>query len=127
MKSKPCLTSFCFFWISFFASGKPQKELHEKSGFGLEVMEYAPGNGSIPLKWPTHIAFGPNNLEIITDLKNNRFVFREGSEEPFQISPVPVRGPHSVVYNPKDKLYYANDTENHRMIAFSDQIGRAHV
>ena len=83
-------------------------------------MEYAPGNGSVPLKWPTHIAFGPNNREIITDLKNNRFVFREGPEEPFQISPIPVRGPHSVIYNPKDKLYYANDTENHRMIAFSD-------
>ena len=120
MKSKPCLTSFCFFWISFLASGKPQKESPEKSGFGLEVMEYAPGNGSVHLKWPTHIAFGPNNREIITDLKNNRFVFREGPEEPFQISPVPVRGPHSVIYNPKDKLYYANDTENHRMIAFSD-------
>jgi len=120
MKSKPCLISFCFFWISFLASGKPQKESREKSGYGLEVMEYAPGNGSVHLKWPTHIAFGPNNREIITDLKNNRFVFREGPEEPFQISPVPVRGPHSVIYNPKDKLYYANDTENHRMIAFSD-------
>ena len=83
-------------------------------------MEYAPGNRSIPLKWPTHIAFGPGNREIITDLKNNRFVFREGPEEPFQVSPVPMRGPHSVVYNPKDKLYYANDTENHRMIAFAD-------
>ena len=120
MKIKPSLTSFCFFWISFLASGKPHNESREKSGFGLEVMEYAPGNGSFALKWPTHIAFGPNNLEIITDLKNNRFVFREGPEEPFQISPVPVRGPHSVIYNPKDKLYYANDTENHRMIAFSD-------
>ena len=31
-----------------------------------------------------------------------------------------MRGPHSVIYNPKDKLYYANDTENHRMIAFAD-------
>ena len=78
------------------------------------------GNRSIPLKWPTHIAFGPGNREIITDLKNNRFVFREGSDHPFQVSPLPARGPHSVVYNPKDKLYYANDTENHRMIAFSD-------
>ena len=120
MKVKPCLTSFCFFWISFLASGKPQKESPEKSVFGLEVMDYAPGESSIRLKTPTHIAFGPNNREIITDLKNNRFVFREGPEEPFQVSPVLMRGPHSVVYNPKDKLYYANDTENHRMIAFSD-------
>ena len=120
MKVKPCLTSFCFFWISFLASGKPQKESPGKSGYGLEVMEYAPGESSICLKTPTHIAFGPNNREIITDLKNNRFVFREGPEEPFQVSAVPMRGPHSVVYNPKDKLYYANDTEHHRVIAFSD-------
>ena len=83
-------------------------------------MEYAPGKSSIRLKTPTHIAFGPGNREIITDLKNNRFVFREGPEESFQVSPVPMRGPHSVVYNQKGKLYYANDTENHRMIAFAD-------
>ena len=120
MKVNPFLTSFCFFWISFLACGKPQKESPKKSGFGLEVVEYVPREGSIRLKTPTHIAFGPNNREVITDLKNNRFVFREGPEEPFQVSPVPLRGPHSVVYNPKDKLYYANDTENHRMIAFSD-------
>ena len=120
MKVNPFLTSFCFFWISFLACGKPQKESPEKSGFGLEVVEYVPRESSIRLKTPTHIAFGPNNREVITDLKNNRFVFREGPEEPFQVSPVPLRGPHSVVYNPKDKLYYANDTENHRMIAFSD-------
>jgi hypothetical protein len=120
MKVKRSLTIFCFFWISFLASGQPQKESPEKSGFGLEVIEYAPGESSIRLKTPTHIAFGPNNREIITDLKNNRFVFREGPEESFQVSSVPLRGPHSVVYNPKDKLYYANDTQNHRMIAFAD-------
>ena len=120
MKSKAFLTIFCFFWISCSAWGKPQNTSPEKSGFGLKVMEYAPGKSSIRLKTPTHIAFGPGNREIITDLKNNRFVFREGPEESFQVSPVPMRGPHSVVYNPKDKLYYANDTENHRMIAFAD-------
>jgi hypothetical protein len=31
-----------------------------------------------------------------------------------------VKGPHPVVYNPADKLCYANDTENNRLIAFSD-------
>tara|TARA_B100000212_G_scaffold95919_1_gene70458 strand:- start:321 stop:1319 length:999 start_codon:yes stop_codon:yes gene_type:complete len=120
MKSKAFVTIFCFFWISCSSWGNPQNTSPERSGFGLEVMEYAPRESSIRLKWPTHIAFGPNNREIITDLKNNRFVFREGPEEPFQVSPVPMRGPHSVVYNPRDKLYYANDTENHRIIAFSD-------
>ena len=120
MKPKAFLTIFCFFWISCSAWGNPQNNSPERSGVGLKVVEYAPGNGSIRLKTPTHIAFGPGNREIITDLKNNRFVFREGPEEPFQVSPIPMRGPHSVVYNPKDKLYYANDTENHRMIAFAD-------
>lgn len=31
-----------------------------------------------------------------------------------------VRGQHSVIYNPADKLYYANDTANHRLISFAD-------
>jgi hypothetical protein len=31
-----------------------------------------------------------------------------------------MRRPHSVVFNPADQLYYANDTDNHRIIAFSD-------
>ena len=33
---------------------------------------------------------------------------------------MPVRGPHSLVYNPDDGLYYASDTDNHSIIAFSD-------
>ena len=35
-------------------------------------------------------------------------------------SPLSVKRHHSVVYNPADNLYYANDTDNHRIIAFSD-------
>ncbi|MFT5131341.1 MAG: DNA-binding beta-propeller fold protein YncE [Rhodothermales bacterium] len=66
------------------------------------------------------MAFGPDNQEIVTDLKNSRFVFRDNPGDPFQISPLSVKGPHSVVYNPADQLYYANDTENHRIIAFAD-------
>ena len=120
MRLQACLKIFNFFLLSHLAQGESQKASKEKSDFGLEVIEYAPRGSSIRLKTPTHIAFGPNNREIITDLKNNRFVFREGPKGSFRVSPVPMRGPHSVVYNPKDKLYYANDTENHRMIAFSD-------
>ena len=41
-------------------------------------------------------------------------------EAPFKVSPVSVRGQHSVVYKPADKLYYANDTDNHRIISFAD-------
>lgn len=87
---------------------------------GLEVRTYASGSDSLSFKWPTHMAFGPGNQEIVSDLKNNRFLFRKSQDDPFEISPVPVRGLHSLVYNPADKLYYANDTEHHRIISFTD-------
>jgi len=90
------------------------------SDFGLTVTTYAPAGDPIQLRWPTHIAFGPGQQEIITDLKNNRFVYRANPSAPFQASPISVSGPHSVVYNPADGLYYANDTANHRFISFSD-------
>lgn len=97
------------------AHAEPQVEK-----LGLTVLPYATSSDSLKLRWPTHIAFGAENQEVVTDLKNNRFVFRNGLEAPLEISPVSVRGPHSVVYNPADKLYYANDTENHRIISFTD-------
>lgn len=86
----------------------------------LEVASYAPGCDPIRFRIPTHLAFGPGSQEIVSDLKNNRFVFRDSPEAPFQVSPVSVRGQHSLVYNPADKLYYANDTDNHRIISFAD-------
>ena len=89
-------------------------------GFGLEVSEYAPGSDPAQFRWPTHIAFGPDKQEIISDLKNNRFVYRDSPSDPLRVSPVSLSGQHSVVYNPKDGLYYANDTGNHRIIAFAD-------
>jgi DNA-binding beta-propeller fold protein YncE len=92
----------------------------EKAAPEPEVKEFVPGTIAIRFKWPTHIAFGPGDLQIITDLKNSRFVFRDGPAEPFRVSPIPLKQPHSLVYNPRDKLYYANDTDNHRIIAFAD-------
>jgi len=86
---------------------------------GLRASTYATSSNSIQFKWPTHIAFGPGRQEIVSDLKNNRFVFRSSSDDTFQVSSVPVRGQHSLVYNPADQLYYANDTDNHRIIAFA--------
>lgn len=98
-----------------------QQEPSEPSKFGLIVSEYAPsGSDQISFKWPTHIAFGPEGQEIVTDLKNNRFLYRDGPGDPLKVSPIAVRGQHSVVYNPADKLYYANDTGNHRLISFTD-------
>ena len=113
----------CFFVINPVdaAPDAKQPESSEPSKWGLAVSEYAlGGSDQISLKTPTHIAFGPNGEEIITDLKNNRFLYRDGPGVEFKVSPVPVRGHHSVVYNPADKLYYANDTENHRLISFAD-------
>ena len=57
---------------------------------------------------------------MITDLKNNRFVYRDSPDAAWQASPVSVSGQHSLVFNPTDGLYYANDTGNNRVIAFSD-------
>ena len=87
---------------------------------GLEVRIHAPEKEGLTLKTPTHIAFGPGKREVITDLKHNRFVYRDGPDEAWRASPVPVRGQHSLVHNPADGLYYVNDTENHRIIAFRD-------
>jgi hypothetical protein len=88
-------------------------------GLGLKATTYAPGNDPARFR-PLHIAFGPGKQEIVTDGTNSRFVFRDSPEDPFQFSPVSLKGPHSVVYDPTDKLYYANDTDNHRIIAFAD-------
>jgi len=97
----------------------------EPSELGLAVTEYAPG-GSDPVvfKLVTHIAFGPKGQEIVTDLKNNRLLYRDGPSDLLKVSPIAVRGQHSVVYNPVDSLYYANDTANNRLIAFADLSDR---
>lgn len=91
-----------------------------RTEFGLTVSTYAPEAGGLQLRWPTHIAFGPGTGEVITDLKNNRFVYRDSPDAAWQASPVSVSGQHSLVFNPTDGLYYANDTGNNRVIAFSD-------
>ena len=87
---------------------------------GLDVSTYAPDERGLQFKWPTHIAFGPGTQEIVSDLRNNRFVYRDSSDDAWQASPVAVSGQHSLVHNPADGLYYANDTANNRIIAFSD-------
>ncbi|MDX1565949.1 MAG: hypothetical protein R3236_11110 [Phycisphaeraceae bacterium] len=46
---------------------KPKQQLAD-----LRVSTYAASSDSMRFKWPTHIAFGPRNQEIISDLKNNR-------------------------------------------------------
>lgn len=67
---------------------------------------------------PTHIAF-LNGKEIITDLNNNRFVYRDIGAAEWLASPIAMNKPHSVCLG-ADGRYYANDTDNHRMISFTD-------
>jgi hypothetical protein len=93
--------------------------LWEAGGLGLRVEQHAPTDDSIQFKTCTHIAFG-DGFEVISDLGNNRFVYRREGESAWQISPVPVKGHHSAVYHPGQGLWYVNDTDNHRMIAFRD-------
>jgi hypothetical protein len=112
----------CLLLIAFASSphdsiGEEKVKLQQDAG--LKATTYARSSNSIRFKWPTHIAFGRGNQEIVSDLKNNRLLFRKGPNAPFQVSPVPVRGLHSLVYNPADRLYYVNDTGNHRIIAFA--------
>jgi hypothetical protein len=87
---------------------------------GLILKDYVSKNDGVQLGWCTHIAFGPGEQEIISDLKNNRLIYRNNAKESFQVSPIAVKGLHSLAYNPADKLYYVNDTANHRMISFAD-------
>jgi DNA-binding beta-propeller fold protein YncE len=96
------------------------KEPNSKEGFGLRVSIYHTVNESLTFGGFTHIAFGPGGSEIITACTTHRFLYRNNTKESFLESPLSVKRHHSVVYNPRDNLYYANDTDNHRIIAFSD-------
>ena len=91
-----------------------------KEGFGLKVSTYHTVNERLTFGGFTHIAFGPRGSEIITACTTHRFLYRNNTKESFLESPLSVKRHHSVVYNPADKLYYANDTDHHRIIAFSD-------
>ena len=66
---------------------------------------------------PTHIGFF-NNLEIISDLRNNRFLYREEGDSTCLKSPITLKGQHSLTF--ANDLFYANDTDNHRIISFQD-------
>jgi hypothetical protein len=91
-----------------------------KEGFGLKVTTYHTVNERLTFGGFTHIAFGPGGSEIITACTTHRFLYRNSYKESFVESPLSVNRHHSVVYNPADNLYYANDTDNHRLISFAD-------
>ena len=81
----------------------------DSTGFGLEVIEYAPG--SDPHHAPlanTHRLRPPTAKRLSPIYRTTALWFATGPGDAFQVSPVPVSGQHSVVYNPADGLYYAD-------------------
>ncbi len=82
----------------------------------IQITEYAPKIDSFPAC--THIAFR-GRTEIVTAA--DRLFFRTDSQSPFRESAIKgLKDAHSVVFNPHDRLFYATDTGNHRLITFRD-------
>lgn len=82
----------------------------------IQIKEYAPKIDSFPAC--THIAFS-GRTEIVT--AGDRLFFRTDSQSPFRESAIKgLKDAHSVVFNPHDRLFYATDTGNHRLITFRD-------
>jgi hypothetical protein len=83
---------------------------------GIHITKYAPKSASFP--GCTHIAFS-GKTEIVT--AGDRLFYRTDSLLPFRASAIKgLKDAHSVVFNPHDRLFYATDTGNHRLITFRD-------
>jgi hypothetical protein len=83
---------------------------------GIQVTKYAPKSASFPAC--TQIVFS-GKTEIVT--AGDRLFYRTDSQSPFRESAIKgLKDAHSVVFNPHDRLFYATDTGNHRLITFRD-------
>ncbi|WP_417744702.1 YncE family protein [Rosistilla oblonga] len=83
---------------------------------GVSIQRYVPQSGSLPAC--THIA-RHGEAEIVTS--SDRLFYRTDSQSPLIRSPIDVLvDAHSVVFNPVEKLFYATDTGNHRLLTFAD-------
>ena len=84
----------------------------------MQVTEYAPETASFP--GCTQIVFGgETETEIVTS--GDRLFYRTDSQSPFCESAITgLKDAHAVVFNTHDRLYYATDTGNHRLITFRD-------
>jgi RNA polymerase sigma factor (sigma-70 family) len=85
----------------------------------ITVTEYAPGKDPVRFSMTNQIVFA-NGLEIVAEGRNSRFVYRKGPEEPFKVSPIAVRNPKGIAYNPFDGLYYTVDSQGDQILAFRD-------
>lgn len=83
---------------------------------GVQVTKYAPKSASFP--GCTHIAFN-GKTEVVT--AGDRLFHRTDPLLPFRVSAIKgLQDAHSVVFSPHDRLFYATDTGNHRLISFRD-------
>ena len=84
----------------------------------LLIVEHAPAASGIDLVLPTQIFFA-EGFEILADCGNNRFLYRtEGSDDPWIPTSLALAHPHSLTWNPVANRFYADDTDNRRLIAF---------
>jgi hypothetical protein len=105
---------YCVFFLLYVTSLTAQEICP------IQISTYVDSNDvqTDGLRVSTHIGFF-NGLEIISDLQNNRFVYRQqGSTEKFIVSQVKVNGHHSLTW--VDGKYYAVNTDEHKVIEFSD-------
>jgi hypothetical protein len=105
---------YCLFFLLYVTS------LAAQETYPIQISTYVDSNDvqTDGLRVSTHIGFF-NGLEIISDLQNNRFVYRQqGSTDKFIVSQVKVNGHHSLTW--VDGKYYAVNTDEHKVIEFSD-------
>ena len=102
--------------VSAVVTGAEDKGLSSR----IQVTKYAPRNASFP--GCTQIAFS-GKTEIVTT--GDRLFYRTESKSPFRESPINgLKDAHSVVFNPRDRLFYATDTGNHRLVTFREPASR---
>jgi len=112
------VTRMFFAFASLMCPGAAVVEGAEDEALSSEIQlaEYAPKSDSFPSC--THITFS-GKTEIVT--AGDRLFFRTDSQSPFRESAIKgLKDAHSVVFNPHDRLFYATDTGNHRLITFRD-------
>lgn len=83
------------------------------------ALHFPESNGDPQLGICTHIYF-TDEYEILTDSSGDHFLYRKHGTDAWQRSVVAIDGQHSIAYHPEQDLYYVNDTDHHRMIAFQD-------
>lgn len=73
---------------------------------------------------PTHIYFDDiNNVEIVSDFSNHRFLYRDLSESGDdskwkKVNLASVKKPHAITYHPSSNIFFAADTGNNQIISF---------